>query len=162
MRRPAPRDAARRPEPYRDRQTRLREIRSYNGWRLKIYTITYDGTLDWPAFERGLARAVRSLPRPAALPGRPGVGFAIAHHGRGADYLVVGYWDRDNELPLMVYVRPHASARWRKARGSESVCVWDLAVIWREREAYVKYMLREPRRPKLEQYLKSGIGPRRG
>jgi hypothetical protein len=51
---------------------------------------------------------------------------------------VLGWWDRDNELPLRVFVRDTADGEgWRAARGSESVCVWDLQVIWAEREAYV-------------------------
>lgn len=87
-----------------------------------------------------MARAL--LPQPPSTPARPGIAFAIAHHGKTADYAVLAWWDRENELPIRVFVRPpSAGARWRPARESESVCVWDLEIIWEEREAYVETML---------------------
>lgn len=47
------------------------------------------------------------------------------------------WWDRENELPIRVFVRQHDGSPWRPAQGSESVCVWDLQVICFERDAYV-------------------------
>jgi hypothetical protein len=60
------------------------------------------------------------------------------HQGRG-DYLVLGWWDNENELPLRVLV--WGESGWREARGSESVCVWDLRILWHERDAYVATVL---------------------
>jgi hypothetical protein len=41
-----------------------------------------------------------------------------------------------------VFVRQQSpGATWRPARESESVCVWDLEVIWLERQAYVQTVL---------------------
>lgn len=66
----------------------------------------------------------------------------MEHRGAGADYVVLGWWDRENELPTRVVVREHASeAPWRPARASESFCVWDLQVIGFERDAYVSTVL---------------------
>ncbi|HZE88141.1 MAG TPA: hypothetical protein VE404_01270 [Verrucomicrobiae bacterium] len=81
-------------------------------------------------------------PDTGASPGRPGLAFAIAHQGRGANYVVVCWWDRENELPTRVFVEE--SGRWRPAEGSESICVWDLQVLWFERETYVATLLAEP------------------
>ena len=64
---------------------------------------------------------------------------AIEHHGATGDYLVVGWWDRENELPTRVYYR--GPDGWRAAAGGESFCVWDLRVMWWEREAYVATVL---------------------
>jgi hypothetical protein len=146
-------------EPYRDRATTFRGIREYDDWRLKLYTISYDGTDAGDTFEPAMALARDSLPRPARTNDRPGVGFAIAHRGRGVDYLVLGWWDRENELPLRVFVRPGTASPWRPAQGSESVCVWDLQVIWFEREAYVRHVLADPPRPNLDAYLSAHFAP---
>jgi hypothetical protein len=75
---------------------------------------------------------------PAVAPGRPGLGFAILHRGRTGDYLILCWWDHENELPTRVWVRDESG--WRPAR-SESTCVWDLRVLWWEREAYVATVL---------------------
>jgi hypothetical protein len=85
--------------------------------------------------------AEAALPRPAISDGRPGLGFLIAHQGRTAAYVVLGWWDQENELPIKVFVR-RGDDPWRPARDAESICVWDLEVLWAEREAYVQAMLR--------------------
>jgi len=45
-----------------------------------------------------------------------------------------------------------SSSGWRPANDSESVCVWDLEVLWRERQAYVATVLR-PGGSDIEAYL---------
>ena len=86
------------------------------GYRIKQYAITYGGGPFRDAdFAAGLRLAVEGCPsgREGA---RPGVGFAIAHQGNGADYTVLGWWDNENELPLRVVVRPQTpDGTWRPA-----------------------------------------------
>lgn len=115
---------------------RLADLRS-SDWTLKRYSIRF-GTAPFDAarFDGGRALALGALPIPAKVQGRCGVGFLVEHQGNSVDYLVLGWWDRENELPLRVYVRD-AGTSWRAAHGGESVCVWDLQVIWAERQAYV-------------------------
>jgi hypothetical protein len=130
-------------DPYAPRPIRFHGLRDVDGWRLKRYSIVYGGgAVDWPAFEPVHALIDAALPRPAVSAPRPGVGFVIAHQGRTALYYVLGWWDNENELPLRVFVRGlEEGSAWRPARGSESVCVWDLQVISFEREAYVATLL---------------------
>jgi hypothetical protein len=126
--------------PYAPRPLRFLGVEQRAGFALKHWWIDLRGeaapdAADWaPA----LALAEAALPREGDA-GRPQVGFLIQHRGRGADYLVLGWWDRENELPLRVFVRYPATGddAWRAARGGESVCVWDLEVIGLERDAYV-------------------------
>ena len=128
--------------PYHPRTIRFHGVRPHGEWRVKLYSITYDAAhpLEWPRFQAGLELAFGELPRPEWEEGRAGVGFVIAHQGRNADYAVLGWWDRENELPVRVFIRDGAQG-WRAARGGESFCVWDLQVLWAEREAYVATVL---------------------
>ena len=128
--------------PYAPRPVQFCVVAEPRGYRLKQYVIVYDGPFRGDDFRDGLRLAFEALPAPAVTADRPGVGFAIAHQGNGADYVVLGWWDRENELPLRVFVRPQTpDGAWRPARGGESVCVWDLEVIWFERQAYVQTVL---------------------
>lgn len=140
--------------PFAPRPIRFREVLAHEGWRLKRYTISAGGAAsvagagadvaipDWPEFADGRVLALAALPAPARTAERPGVGFLVEHRGAGADYLVMGWWDRENELPVRVLVREHApGAAWRPAHASESFCVWDLQVIGFERDAYVASVL---------------------
>lgn len=129
--------------PFVPRPIQPRGVVPYGDWQLKRYTIVLDprdgeGDAPWPDFEPGRALARAALPQPAVTAHRPGVGFVIEHRGQGADYIVLGWWDRANELPVRVIVREQLpGSTWRPARDQESFCVWDLQVIAFEREAYV-------------------------
>ena len=131
--------------PFAPRPITFLDVLSHAGWRLKRYAITYGApVLDWTDFIPGVALALAELPAPARTPARAGVGFLVQHRGATADYVVLAWWDQENELPIRVVVRDHApGATWRAARGSESFCVWDLQVIAFERDAYVATVLAE-------------------
>jgi hypothetical protein len=138
-------------------------MRETNGWRLKVYSVSYDGSPpDWSVFDPSLAMADAALPVPAKAPGRPGVGFVIAHSGRGMWYTVLCWWDRENELPIRVWVaeRNGAAPVWRAAGESESVCVWDLEIIWQERQAYVETLMSRAARDPEAAYLARFIATR--
>ena len=129
--------------PFAPRRIEFHGLRSVAGWRLKLYSVVYgEPALDWDALSPGIALAEAVLPQPAVTPTRPGVGFLIAHQGRGCNYVVLGWWDRENELPLRIFVSPDARPQsWRPNQSTESVCVWDLEIVWAEREAYVATVL---------------------
>src|SRR5262245_40021078 len=118
-------------QPFAPRPTTFLGVYQHEGWRLKSYGITFGpAPFDAGSFAPGLALALAELPPTARAPGRFGVGFTIQHRGRGADYVVLAWWDRENELPLRVFVREQSgAATWRRAGPSESVCVWDLELI---------------------------------
>jgi len=119
-------------------------IDEHAGWRTKCYAITCAGVSFEPdRFAAPIALARAALPVSAQSGSRPGVGFRIAHQGRGADYLIACWWDRDNELPMRIWVSAPGrdTGLWSTARDAESVCVWDLGVIWFERQAYVRTMI---------------------
>jgi hypothetical protein len=125
---------------YHPRPIAFHGVRDVHGQRLKVYSIRYGAEpLHWGTFEPGLSRAFAELPEPDIAAGRPGLGFVIVHQGRTGDYVILAWWDNENELPLRVFVRDQDG--WRTARPNESVCVWDLEVIWHERQAYVATVL---------------------
>lgn len=139
----------------------LREPAPAPGWRLKLYSVTLGPEPDWVRGEPGLQLAESLLPPDPHASGRCGVGFLILHQGRGADYAVLAWWGRENELPIRVVLSERsesagASAPWRPARGDESVCVWDLQVIAHERDAWVRHGLR-PGGPDLDPYLRDTL-----
>ena len=146
-----------RSEVYAPRPIRFLELLEHDRWRFKLYAITY-GTepLDRPLYDDAIRAALAALPRPAVAPRRPGVGFIICHQGRGWHYLVVNWWDNENELPQHIYVRPMAAnGAWQRASEGQSICVWDLQVIAAEREAYVRHVLSPHTGPDIEAYLRS-------
>jgi hypothetical protein len=126
--------------PYQPRPLAALGVVELCGFRLKACSIVYgDEPFDRARFEGGLCLAERELPAPAVATGRPGVGFVILHQGRTGPYLILAWWDNENELPVRVFLED--AVGWRPAAAGESFCVWDLRVLWHEREAYVRTML---------------------
>ncbi len=137
--------------PYAPRPLAFLGVEQVNGYRLKTYTIRLpDASFDRGRFNGGWEALAAALPQPAVTEQRPGLGLAVLHQGRTADYLILCWWDNENELPIRVFVRDGDG--WRAARGGESLCVWDIRVLWWEREAYVGTVL-AGRENGVEEYL---------
>ena len=140
-------------QPYQPREIEFLRVLEHGEWHVKLYSIAFGvERVHEERFSGGLETALQYLPLPAVNSVRPGAAFCILHQGRGVDYIVLAWWDRENELPLRVLVRAPSDAAWRASRGSESVCVWDLQVIAFERDAYVATVLADPPRP-LDHYV---------
>jgi hypothetical protein len=136
-------------------------LERHGDWRVKRYGILHGGRpLDRGRFAEGVALALAALPEVAVSAVRPGVALLISHQGRTGDYVVLGWWDNENELPLRVFVRDGATERWRPAEGSESVCVWDLEILWLERNAYVQTVLGAS--PSVDTYAAAQVVPASG
>lgn len=126
--------------PYQSRPTEFLGIETLGHHRVKLYAIRFgERPLDRSRFAGGWALAEDVVAPLERTPGRPGLGFVILHQGATGDYVVVCWWDRENELPTRVFVRDDAG--WRLARHDESFCVWDLTVIGQERDSYVATVL---------------------
>lgn len=139
-------------QPFLPRSISFLRLLSHEGWQVKLYSIALGArVVDESRFRGGLEFALDALPDQARNKEREGVAFCILHQGRGIDYTVLAWWDRENEMPLRVFVREEG-ADWRPAQGAESVCVWDLQVVAFERDRYVETILAEPALP-VEAYL---------
>ncbi len=128
--------------PHSLRPVRFLGLWEPDGWRLKVYSIAQGRPLARPEAVAAAKEAARkSLPAPGA--GNYGVGFLGVHDGRGAVFAFLDWWADENELHHHVWTAPgDAPTALTPAPGNNpSVCVWDLAVQWHEREAWVKRVL---------------------
>ncbi len=96
-------------EIYKKRPIRFLELWEQSGWRLKIYSIAYQG--EYPRahlIEKAKELASERLPLLAGTEGCYGVGFLGVHDGRGADFVFIDWWIEENELHHHVYVASHS------------------------------------------------------
>lgn len=128
---------------YQPRKLRFHGQLQDRGWSLKIYSVAQDDLeIDAGRFREWRSLTLGTLPHPARDALRLGLGFVILHQAAVADYLVVCWWDNDNELSLRVFVSAQQSG-WRPANERESFCVWDLEIIAFERQAFIDTMMRD-------------------
>lgn len=142
-------------EPYAARPVSSLGLWRCGGWRIKRYGIAYGrAAVRAELVDAAEAAAGRALPRPAVTPTRYGVGFLGVHDGRGENFVYVDWWERENELHHHLFISPADDpGELRAATTDDAVaCVWDLAVIGHEREAWVRHVL-APAVPDLAAYL---------
>jgi len=73
-----------------------------------------------------------------------GLGFVVLHFSDPLAYLIVGTWRNYQELWETLYIRDPARddgfRRMRPGADAPTLCVWELAPVWHEREAWVRYL----------------------
>ncbi len=67
--------------------------------------------------------------------------FAIFHQGQSMAYLVLAYWGNDNELFTTVSVLTDNG--WLVDAQQYSFYLWDMQVMWFERNSYIAHMYGE-------------------
>ncbi|HLG00097.1 MAG TPA: isochorismatase [Acidimicrobiia bacterium] len=146
-------------EPFRRRRARFLRVLEHDGWRLKVIGIAYAGDSARPELVEAAEAAARDiLPLPAVGNGRYGAGFLGVHDGRGSCFVFVDWWADENELHHQVLISPVEDPTALAPAGPDeaAACVWDLAVMAFEREAWVRHVL-EAETPDVERYLAERI-----
>ncbi|MHA6204121.1 hypothetical protein ACXU4B_06855 [Dyella soli] len=128
-----------------------RKIESRTDWvdpdGIKIYTISaFDQPVDIEAYAARLQEAKRTR----QVDWRATPAFAICHDGASARYLVLAWWGNDNEMFTSVSVQMASATAWVEDPGRFSFCLWDLEVMWHERNMFVELMYGAT--PSLEAY----------
>jgi len=94
-----------------------------------------------------------------------GVGLVVLHYSRATAYLIVGTWNDNQEFQETLYQRvPGSDGQFQPcAPGTLAPvpCVWELAPVWHERQAWTRYLF--PNRDSqmkhtfLSDYLRSAV-----
>lgn len=145
------------PEPYLPRR-----IAPIDTWReadhtIKVYGIHRDPDLAGPmlgdaaiAAARAAARAV--LEKEAGNERSHGLGFCIVHVGEEAIWLLLDWWITGGIVCQRMLSAPLAQPEsFTPVTQPALACVWELAVIAHERDAWVRHMLTD--RPDAEAWL---------
>lgn len=143
-------------ETYSPRPVSALGVEDFEDWRLKVYGIAYERDLpDNVLLEAARAAADEHLPSPAVTDRRYGVGFLGAHQGKEGNFVFVDWWADQTDLHHCVfYSSLENPGQLRPAKFGEPIaCVWDIAVIAHERQAWLKHVLKRDDGPDLDAYL---------
>jgi hypothetical protein len=141
--------------PYRPRPVRFIELLEGDGWSIKVYGIAVARERPGQALlDAAKGLALRTLRSAAESPMHHGAAFVIAHEAREANLVLVDWWVGENMLEHRVFssplVDPGALAPLEPA--GIVACVWELAVLWFERQAWIETVLADSSRANLEAY----------
>lgn len=131
-----------------------RKIESHSSWTdadgIKIYTISASGM---PVNQDGYALRLGEIKRQKNVDWATTPAFVLMHDGASCQYLVLAWWGNDNELFTSVSVITEAG--WIEDPSRFSFCLWDLEVIWFERNCFIEHIYCAS--PSLENYRKSRL-----
>jgi hypothetical protein len=73
-----------------------------------------------------------------------GLGFVVLHYSPPLAYLIVGSWRDNQEFWETLYVRNLTTdepfTRVEPGTNAPTLCVWELAPVWHERQAWTRFL----------------------
>ena len=141
-------------QPYQTRRVRFVELWEWQDWRMKLYGISAVSALPSQIRIDEVKRlAQQRLPQPAIADDHYGVGYLIVHEGMAGDYGFVNWWWGEDIVQHHLYgAQKGQPLAYRYPEGA-GFCVWELAVCWFEREAWVRHVLTSPQPTDFHDYL---------
>lgn len=142
-------------ESYKLRSIRYIDLFDENGWRMKVYGISYEEEFPKPhAIEIGKKIARELLPQAAVSETHYGVGFIVIHEARDANFFLIDWWSHENAINHHIFTSPFEfPEKVEKITEGPNICVWELRVIGYERQAWLDNVLANPMGPDVERYL---------
>jgi hypothetical protein len=124
------------PTKFKARAVSSRGVGRFGGWAIKVYGITAGRGSP----RRRLVEAAERL-APEVLPDAPaGHGFVVVHEAVPACFLAVHWWATPVDLFQRYFRAEHGSPeRLVEIESATIGCVWELAVVAHERDAWVQH-----------------------
>lgn len=141
---------------YKSRPIRFIEILEVENWYVKVYSISVFNTY---ASESKIQKAKKSVGEwlgKATLQSRITYQIAtlIIHKCQSECFAIIQWWVDENMLENHVYRAQHDADPFTIFEGNNLVtCVWEMAVWWFERNAWIEHILKKAHKPDFVSYL---------
>ena len=100
---------------------------------VKIYTVS---TTNTPVVQSKYSQRLIKVKSEREIDWLNTPSFVIFHDGASCDYLVLVWWQNDNELFTSVSVK--TEGEWVEDPTKFSFCLYDLEIMWTERNIYIQ------------------------
>ncbi|HOZ75766.1 MAG TPA: hypothetical protein PLI38_10970 [Flavobacterium sp.] len=145
---------------YQSRPIRFLEIYACAGWRVKIYSISLKAET---VTAQAIIEAKKQLPawlensKITALENYQ-IATLILHEGNEGCFAVLIWWADENMLQLFAYLRLYGESHFHLISNKGTVsCVWEMAFLWFERNAWITHVLKRGENPDFENYLQQQL-----
>ncbi|MFN0189730.1 MAG: hypothetical protein ACKVQV_13600 [Bacteroidia bacterium] len=140
--------------PYQSRPIRFVERYHHKDWQVKIYSISI---FDEYVSNKNIEEAKLKLDEWLGKSNDYGlatykIATLILHVFKDGCYAIINWWTGENMLQNFVYLKEDEEYKIYSDRGI-TTCVWEMAVLWHERNAWVKHVLTKNENPDFEGYL---------
>lgn len=140
---------------YRPRSVRFIEIFQYHDWRIKIYSISMH--TDKVAMDKVQLAKLNMETWLAKSEWIDLANYKIAtlilHECKEGCFAIVNWWVDENMLQHFVYLLNDKNEFELYSQNGIVTCVWEMAILWHERNAWVKHVMMNPESPDFKAYL---------
>lgn len=146
---------------YKPRPVRFLELYNHRDWQIKIYSISAKNETVSTEIVGYAKRNLAGMLEKDAIENLETYNTAILilHEGREGYFIIISWWIGENLLRHYVYSAPieNPSVFTLYSNNGIITCIWEMAVLWFERNAWVEHVLKKPRSPDIESYLSSRL-----
>lgn len=143
-------------ESYRTRNVEYHGLVKSAGWRTKVYTLTKGKAFDSAeALAESLSQLGNWLLRSDDYDYDVyKIACLIVHEGDEGVFSILNWWTGEHMLQNFVYYSANDDPQFElMSEDGLTCCVWEMAVIWHERNAWIRHVLRNGDQPRFEDYL---------
>lgn len=132
---------------FKTRPINFIEVFNCNDWRIKFYTITLDSAV----VSTETVHLVKShlatwllKSQDYSLPNYK-IATLIIHKWRGGHFAIISWWIDENMIQILVFLATNEEPVNFKLYSDKGIvtCVWELEVLWFERNAWVEEVLKK-------------------
>ena len=142
---------------YKSRPIKFLELYHHIDWKIKIYSISVKNDVVDQSFIK-LAKQNLTLwlsKKEIYNLDTYGVATLILHEGKEGCFAIISWWIDQNMVQLFVYLATYEKPSEFVLYSDNGIitCTWEMAVLWHERNAWVKHVLMQHDEPDMEGYL---------
>jgi hypothetical protein len=142
---------------YKTRPVRFLELHQLDDWQIKIYSISVKNeVVQSKTVEYAKRNLAEWLSKSEIYPlDTYKTATLILHEGKEGCFAIINWWIDESMMQLFVYLATNEKPTDFVLYSHNGIvtCVWEMAVLWFERNAWVKHILMKADNPDLETYL---------
>ncbi len=147
-------------QPYKPRPIRFLELYQHNTWTVKIYSISskkeYATNEDVLLAKKSLNEWL--LKSNAYNFETYNLATLIIHEYDEGCFAIINWWIDENMLQNFVYLKKNNERQFNLfSENGINTCVWEMAIWWHERNAWIKHVLSNYENPDVGGYLNNRL-----
>lgn len=130
----------------------------FGDWRFKLYSMKYDESRSTPEIENIVRAALPEwIEEKTQINDFPNykIGTVIIHEAMDGILVVVNWWIYENVIQGHVYSSEYDNPSKFKDLSNKGLqfCVWEMNILWHERNSWVEHVLSRPDNPDWDSYI---------
>ena len=145
-------------EKFKKRAVKYLGITEFGDWKFKLYSLKYDESRATPEIEN-IVRATLPdwIKEKSQINDFPNykIGTVMIHEAMDSILVVVNWWIYENVIQGHVYTADYAHPNKFTDLSSKGLqfCVWEMNILWHERNLWVEHVLKKADKPDWDAYL---------